>query len=102
MNWCWKWQEELPAWKQPWLVLTSISPRDVELQFLLGWRLGKTIFRATLAASVANKDFVFLTWATLSGNRGNCKASLMYLGKSVNVINSDSAKARLIEMVRKA
>ena len=102
MNWCWNSQEELPAWKQPGSVLLSISAREVELQFLLGWGLGKTTFSTASAASVASKDFVFLTWTVLSGNWGNCKASLMYLGKSVHTVNSDNTNTKLTEMVRKA
>lgn len=102
MNWCWNCREELPAWKQPCSVHLSTSAREVELHSLLGWGLGKIVFGTALAASVANKGFVVLTWAILSGDWGNCQASLRYLGKSVNKVNSDNANTKLIEMVRKA
>lgn len=67
-----------------------------------GLGFGQDHIQRCFAASVANNDFVFLMWAVLSGNWGNCKASLTYLGKSINMVNSDNTNTKLIEMVRKA
>lgn len=53
------------------LALLPIRAREVDLQLLLAWGLGKTGFSTVSAACVVNKDFVFLTWAVLSGNLGN-------------------------------
>jgi len=70
--------------------------KEAELRFLLGRSLGKATFSAASAASVANKDFVFLTWAVVSENRGNYKLSLTYPGKSVNMVHSDNTNTRFI------
>lgn len=53
------------------------SAREAELQLLLGWGLGQTMLSSALAASPADDNFVFLRWASLSGNWGKCRASFL-------------------------
>lgn len=98
-NWCWNYQEEPPAWKQPcWHFCPSGQGR---LTCSCSWhgvwvRLGSALFRLhlllTKILSSWRGQFYLETWGT----------ALLYHGKSLNALNSENTNTRLIEVVRKA